>query len=302
MLVAVVPSGLLAYSIFRYNFLGLRIQRNLVYSIVGIFALLLYINAIRRLSGFLEMHNILPAAATEAVMIFCLVIFLEPVKKLIDRVLYAAFVSELEPVQKLSTEIQDYAQQAADLKALQRFVEERAASELGLRRVVLRRVGEGSALPREPVELPYSKIQNLKSKISFPIRRGKRVLGYLEVVPSTSTLSGDQYGSLQLLADQLAVALELCQLIADKVELERALAEKAKMAFLGEMAARIAHNMKNPLSSMKTLVQLLEEDSSLPERVRQDCRLVTGEIDRLNLSISQVLRCLLTCRAWSARF
>ena len=91
-------------------------------------------------------------------------------------------------------------------------------------------------------------------------------------------------------ADQLAAALELCQLITEKVKLEHALADKAKMAFLGEMAARIAHNVKNPLSSMKTVVQLMEEDASLPERVRADCRVVAGEIDRLNANISQVLR------------
>jgi len=41
---------------------------------------------------------------------------------------------------------------------------------------------------------------------------------------------------------------------------------------------------------MKTLVQLLEEDMGLPERVRHDCRMVVSEIDRLNHNISQVLR------------
>jgi two-component system sensor histidine kinase HydH len=41
---------------------------------------------------------------------------------------------------------------------------------------------------------------------------------------------------------------------------------------------------------MKTLVQLLEEDASLPERARHDCRMVVAEIDRLNNNISQVLR------------
>ncbi len=93
-----------------------------------------------------------------------------------------------------------------------------------------------------------------------------------------------------MLADQLAAAFELCQLIADKVKLERELAEKAKMAFLGEMAARIAHNVKNPLSSMKTIVQLLEEDSSVPLPARADLALVVAEIDRLNANVSQVLR------------
>jgi len=72
--------------------------------------------------------------------------------------------------------------------------------------------------------------------------------------------------------------------------LERELAAKERMAFLGEMAARIAHNVKNPLSGMKTIVQLMEEDQSLPENARGDCRMLVEEIDRLNRNISQVLR------------
>jgi signal transduction histidine kinase len=281
MLVAVVPSVLVGYSIFRYNFLDLRVQRNLIYSIVAVFALLIYLNGIRRLSGYLELHNILPSAVTEGVMIFILVVFLEPVKKLINTALHVAFVSQFAHVQRLSAEIRDFAKQVGDLEVLKRFVEDRVARELGLQRVTLR-LGPGEA---------ESADASRPGKVrSLPIYRGEESIGILEVEPVTSDLSGDQFGALQLLADQLPAALELCQLIADKVQLERALAEKAKMAFLGEMATRIAHNVKNPLSSMKTLVQVLEEDSSLPERVRQDCRLVAAEIDRLNRNISQVLR------------
>jgi signal transduction histidine kinase len=233
------------------------------------------------LSGVLDAHGILPAAVTEGVMIFVLVVFMEPVKKLMNRALHAAFVSEFEKVQRLGGEIQAHAKQTGDLESLQRFVEERVPRELGVERVKL-------WVPRvrgKFIDLPRSS----KTRV-LPVRRGGGVIGLLEVVPLTSDLSGDQVAALQTLADQLAAALELCQLIAEKVKLERELAEKAKMAFLGEMAARIAHNVKNPLSSMKTLVQLLEEDVSLPERVRQDCRLLVSEIDRLNHSISQVLR------------
>jgi signal transduction histidine kinase len=316
MLLASLPGALLGRAIFRYNLLDLRVPRNVTYSIVAIFAVLLYINVIRRVSGLLELHNILPSAATEAVMIFILVVLLEPVKKLIDRVLYASFVSEVEPVQRLVAGIQERAKRSGDVKALQLFVEEHAPADLRLQRATLRLVGNiangpsstevqgskgpESAMPRPVAQVAVqeneSPIQNRKSKIqnilpqAFPIRRGDTVLGYLDVVPLAPGLSGDQQGSLQLLADQLAAAMELCQLIADKVKLERALAAKERMAFLGEMAARIAHNVKNPLSSMKTVVQLLEEDSTLPEHVREDCRMVTCEIDRLNRNISQVLK------------
>jgi signal transduction histidine kinase len=320
MLLASLPGALLGRAIFHYNLLDLRVPRNVTYSIVAIFAVLLYINVIRRVSGLLELHNILPSAATEAVMIFILVVLLEPVKKLIDRVLYASFVSEVEPVQRLVAEIQERAKRTGDVKALQQFVEEHAPSELRLQRATLRLVGNIANGPSSTGRVEKSTVEELKSGGSvdsstfnsstfssliqnpksnadyskkpqaFPIRRGDAVLGYLDVVPLAPGLSGDQQGSLQLLADQLAAALELCQLIADKVKLERALATKERMAFLGEMAARIAHNVKNPLSSMKTVVQLLEEDSTLPQRVREDCRMVTCEIDRLNRNISQVLR------------
>jgi signal transduction histidine kinase len=334
MLLASLPGALLGRAIFHYNLLDLRVPRNVTYSIVAIFAVLLYINVIRRVSGLLELHNILPSAATEAVMIFILVVLLEPVKKLIDRVLYASFVSEVEPVQRLVAEIQERAKRTGDVKALQQFVEERAPAELRLQRATLRLAGNIANGPTSAGKVEKSTVEELKSGGSvdsstfnsstfssliqnpksnadyskktskrtsaseiqnslpqaFPIRRGDAVLGYLDVVPLAPGLSGDQQGSLQLLADQLAAALELCQLIADKVKLERALAAKERMAFLGEMAARIAHNVKNPLSSMKTVVQLLEEDSTLPQRVREDCRMVTSEIDRLNRNISQVLR------------
>lgn len=281
LLLAAVPSGLMGYSIFRYNFLDLRVQRNLIYSVAAIFGLLIYLNFMRRLSGWLEARDLLPSAVTEGVMIFILVVLLEPVKKLINRALHRAFVSEFEKVQRLAGEIHEKAGQSGDLESLRRFVEDRLARELGLERVHLR-IGSITAAQLDS-SLP-GKTRRLA------IYRGKEMAGLMEVVPVTSDLSGDQLAALQLLADQLPPALELCQLIADKVKLERELAEKAKMAFLGEMAARIAHNVKNPLSSMKTLVQLLEEDASLPERVHQDCRLVVGEIDRLNHNISQVLR------------
>jgi signal transduction histidine kinase len=278
MLVGIAPSALVGYSIFRYNFLDLRVQRNLVYSIAAIFALLIYLNVIRRLSGYLELHNILPSAVTEGMMIFLLVVLLEPIKKQINRLLHAAFVSEFERVQRLSDEIQEHAKRSGDLELLKAFVEDRIARELRLERVELVLGDDPRGHP------PPGKVRR------FPIHRGEETLGALLVTPVTADLSGDLQGALQLLADQLDAALELCRLIADKVQLERALAEKAKMAFLGEMATRIAHNVKNPLSSMKTLVQLLEEDASLPPRVRQDCRLVISEIDRLNNNISQVLR------------
>lgn len=281
LLVAVMPGVLVGHGVFRHQLLQIRVQRNLVYAVVGGFGLLVYLDFIRRLSTFLQEHDLLPVAVTETVMIFVLVALVEPAKRLTNRLLHRAFVSEYEKIQKLGTDIQEFAKQTGDLEALARMVAERVPRELGLVSARLFPAPEaGRGLPAAT---------SYKSR-RLSISRGDRIIGILEVVPLTNDLSGDQAGALEALAGQLAAALELCQLIADKVKLERELAEKAKMAFLGEMSARIAHNVKNPLSSMKTLVQLLEEDSTLSDQARKDCGLVLQEIDRLNRNISQVLR------------
>jgi signal transduction histidine kinase len=280
MLAGILPSGLMGYSIFRYNFLDLRVQRNVVYAAAAIFGSLIYLNFMRRVSGWLEVYDV-PPAVTEGVMIFILVVLVEPLKRLISRGLHQQFVSEFEKVQKLASEIEEHAKRTGDVDSLQALVEERVPQALGLERV---------RLLRGPVRGDTS-VEGVPSKAHrVPISRGGEAVAYLEVVPATGEVSGEQIAALEILADRLGAALELCRLIADKINLERELAAKERMAFLGEMAARIAHNVKNPLSGMKTIVQLMEEDRELPENARRDCRMLADEIDRLNRNISQVLR------------
>jgi signal transduction histidine kinase len=279
-LAGIVPSGLVGFAILRYNFLDLRVQRNVLYAVIAMFGFLIYLNLMRRASGWLEQHNVLPAAVTEGVMIFILLVLLEPVKRIINKALHKQFVSEFAKVEKVAAELEGHAKETGDVYFLESQVAERVPVELGL---------ESVRLWRSDMAPPVQPSAPTKAR-RVPVMRGEHVLGYLEAVPAAADISGEQLAALEILAHRLAGALELCQLIADKVRLERALAEKAQMAFLGEMAARIAHNVKNPLSSMKTIVQLLEEDQALPESARRDCRMLVGEIDRLNKNISQVLR------------
>ena len=275
MLAGILPSGLMGYCIFRYNFLDLRVQRNVVYSAAAIFGVLIYLNFMRRLSGWLEPYFI-PPVVTEAVMIFVLVVLVDPLKRLISR---AMFVSEFAKAQKLALEMEEHAKRTGDAASLQALVEERVPQALGLGHVrLLRSPGDLSSLPVPP------------KAHRVPVSLGGEAIAYLEVVPAAGEVSGELLAALEVLADRLASALELCRLIADKISLERELAAKERMAFLGEMAARIAHNVKNPLSGMKTIVQLMEEDKELPEKARRDCRMLADEIDRLNGNISQVLR------------
>jgi signal transduction histidine kinase len=84
--------------------------------------------------------------------------------------------------------------------------------------------------------------------------------------------------------------VDLCRLIEEKLRLERELAERERMAQLGQMAASVSHNLRNPLSSMKTVLQVQLENPGLPLDVRRDCALVVEQIDRMSAKLTQLLR------------
>src|SRR5262249_38672775 len=71
--------------------------------------------------------------------------------------------------------------------------------------------------------------------------------------------------------------------------LERKVAEGERLAALGQMAATVAHEVKNPLSAIKSIAQVMKEDETLKEQQAHDLGLIVGETDRLSKSVTQLL-------------
>ena len=92
------------------------------------------------------------------------------------------------------------------------------------------------------------------------------------------------------MSEQLPAAFDLCRLIEEKLQLERELAERERLALVGQMAASISHNLKNPLGSIKTILQVQMESAELPEGMRQETQMVLGEIARLSAKLNQLLQ------------
>src|SRR5260370_46622 len=94
---------------------------------------------------------------------------------------------------------------------------------------------------------------------------------------------------LEVLAGQVAIAVEDCRLANANVQLERRLAEGERLAALGQMAATVAHEVKNPLSAIKSIAQVMSEDQALKVQHARDLSLIVGETDRLSKSVTQLL-------------
>ncbi|HVS89047.1 MAG TPA: ATP-binding protein [Candidatus Acidoferrum sp.] len=279
-LVAIVPSALLIYLELRYKFLQIGRQTNLVYAVTATFLALLYLSLVRRVSVWLE--PVLPPEASASILLFLLVIFIEPLQRFLGRSLRKTVLREMDRVQRVTAEIQHEARQGS-LAGLVQFIGRRIREEFELSEAHLalaNRAGNGEGHT-------YS---DFSGNIGFPIGQADRALGVLEVKPHGAGLSGETRAALEFLCEQLPGALDLCRLIEEKLHLERELAERERLALVGQMAASISHNLKNPLGSIKTILQVQMESAELPESMRGETKMVLDEIGRLATKLNQLLQ------------
>jgi two-component system sensor histidine kinase HydH len=203
-------------------------------------------------------------------------------------VLHKKFRERVERLQRLTAELQGEARHG-DVQRLVAFAEGQIAEEFGLAavRLMIFQAGQGDASADEkPLESPGG----LGHSIRVPLVKNRETIGTLEAASTGVYLTGETTGALEFLAEQLPALIDLARLIEEKLLLERELSERERMALVGQMAARVSHNLRNPLSSMKTILQVQIENPALPGSLKQDCALVVGEIDRMSAKLTQLLQ------------
>src|SRR3984893_15105169 len=291
----IVPLGVLIYMVWRHNFLQIGRQKNLVYAVSSTFLALLYLSLVRRVSGWLE--PILPPEASASILLFALVPFIEPLQRILGRTLEETAHRELDRVQRLTGEIQQEAKQG-DVGGLVRFIERRAKEEFELAsaQVVLTGRYREQALGLTSDSLGRANFPDMalekatEAPNCFRIGPGDQPDGFLSVQTHGAFLSGETTAALEFLCEQLPNALELCLLIEEKLRLERELAERERLTVLGQMAASISHNLKNPLGSIKTILQVQMENPELPAAIRGETKIVLDEVGRLSAKLNQLLQ------------
>ncbi len=128
----------------------------------------------------------------------------------------------------------------------------------------------------------------LKNGVVTPIRgENKGVIGLLLVVDDRvrDAFSPDDVALLDALAVQIAVVIE-------NSKQYRRLQERDRLAALGQMAAGLAHEVKNPLGAIKGAAQLLddpEDGSELEPQAQEFIGIILEEVERLDRVVGSVL-------------
>jgi len=123
----------------------------------------------------------------------------------------------------------------------------------------------------------------MKAGISVPLSGNDRVIGFLNLLDERVP---EAYAS-----DEIAMVLDVAERLATVVEnskLYERMRERDRLAALGEMAAGLAHEIRNPLGAIKGAAQCL----SPRERTGEDAeflQVIVEEVNRLNGVVSEFL-------------
>jgi len=262
--------------------------------------LTVYVFGIRTIGDWLTQQYGVKPGLVEALLILGLALFAAPFRSWLAKRFQKLFERETALYKQIVARIGSYAGQYKDLLELLHFVEERTTEVLGLRRLKIFVAGEGTEswtnriLERSrqngwtPVEDDPVLVEQ-GFKLAFPLRRDEQVEGVIAVDAAGPSLTPDARSVLGTLADQVAIAINDSRLKEENVRLERELAERERLAALGRMAATVAHEIKNPLSAIKSIAQVMREDENLNNEYDRDLSLIVGETDRLSQTVTQLL-------------
>jgi len=102
-------------------------------------------------------------------------------------------------------------------------------------------------------------------------------------------LADEQINSLSVVIDQFAATLQNHHDEALRRHAERRSLQQEKLSTLGLISGSLAHELRNPLSSIRTIASLVSEDLASENPNQHDLRLIVSEVDRLTKTLQRML-------------
>ncbi len=141
----------------------------------------------------------------------------------------------------------------------------------------------------------YGNLARAPIVVTVPMIVGERMMGLL-VLGMQTPMNAQQLNLISTMASQAAVALEKAELFANlqtqMAALEQAqlqLLQSAKLATIGELAAFIAHEINNPLTSVLGYASLILSETDATDPRRPDLEVIEKEALRARAIVRDLL-------------
>ena len=312
----IIPSVLFAYFVVRFNFMGLVLERTAVYGVIVVGVVLFHHLAVADLASLAGERYRIDFFILEGIAAVLLIILYQPLRQRTSealRYLMGIRVSEVRdgtrelayrlsslagnPPGELLSWFADAARSAMQLSYV-------AGWQITSTYAVCARAGESHRLSDESVVEIFRSLaaegRRYYSRYDAP---GEQILEVLETNQASLVVSFAQeeisglflFGRrtrrqdlgeediniILILVEQLRGTLINSRLQAERLAAERQAFQNEKLSTMGLLSSSMAHEVKNPLSSIKTIATVMAEELGPDHRHAEDLRLLRGEVDRL---------------------
>lgn len=130
---------------------------------------------------------------------------------------------------------------------------------------------------------------DLSINLACPLISMDRLIGIIFLHMSQGLLNKVQMANLHVLSRQASLAFENALLFKERLRQNERMYRAEQLATMGQFAAGIAHELRNPLTAIRSTVQYLENEFGQDTDQRKLAHDILDEVDRLNNIVGNLL-------------
>jgi signal transduction histidine kinase len=123
----------------------------------------------------------------------------------------------------------------------------------------------------------------------LPLLSMERLIGLVFVRLGQTVLSQSQLLSLQLLSNQAGLAFGNALLFKERLRQNERMYRAEQLATMGQFAAGIAHELRNPLTAIRSTIQFLASEFADGSEQQRLSQITLEEVDRVNGIVGNLL-------------
>ncbi|HET9298835.1 MAG TPA: ATP-binding protein, partial [Candidatus Polarisedimenticolaceae bacterium] len=142
-----------------------------------------------------------------------------------------------------------------------------------------------------PVEPSLLDLLEVRSFVAVPLRTEMNPVGLLlaDNAITSRPIEEEDVEDLELLAIQAGLAIERARLIDELKHNQEKMLHSERLTVIGQMAARVAHEIRNPLVAIGGFARSLLRDAAPTDAHRESLEIIAGEVRRLETIVREVL-------------